>query len=444
MALKKNIMNFITSWLASKTGQSLLLVTLILVFSACRRDEAKLDLSTKDQDFQIGSYFTDTITVKASTAYVKDSIVSSTSFLMCGAFADPVLGNLWSKAFTQIRLTRENIDYTGAVVNSVVLRLDYVYAYGDTLEDQTFDVYTLQSPLDINSTYYTISPAPSLSAGAVGSATLQVRPGTKNNYIDITLDNTFGDEVLAASNTNNDNFVNTIYGLAIVPRDQDKGAVIQVAFTSETKLMVNYTKDAQSLQEAYSINGNSARYFTSEFDRSGTVISSLDNSYDELSAVDGGGDVFLQSMSGLKVKISFPYIKDFLVQESLGNILINKATLYVPIKSSSNSILKEPSAMVMIMTDQNGQVLKQNNVTRFLQNDFAPATGTSNTQLIYTDAGRTAYSASFGSYFLANQLGQLPYQRALFASSLFNSSEINRAVIDASGIKLKVYYSIIQ
>jgi hypothetical protein len=74
MVLKKNIMNFITSWRVSKTGQSLLLIAVILAFAACRREDTKLDLDTKGQDFQIGSYFTDTITVNASTTYVRDSV----------------------------------------------------------------------------------------------------------------------------------------------------------------------------------------------------------------------------------------------------------------------------------------------------------------------------------------------------------------------------------
>lgn len=438
-------MSFITNWLVYKPGQSLLLVTAVILFAACRREEAKLDLKTKGQDYQVGSYFTDTVTVKASTVYVKDSTVSSNAFLMCGAYHDDDLGNVWVKAFTQIRPTRENADFTGAVVTSTLLRLDYGYAYGDTLEDQTFDVYKLPFPLDKGTTYYTISPSPNLSAlTPIGSATFQARPNTPNSYIDIVLNNSFGQQVLNASNGSTDLFLFNIYGLAIVPRDQDKGAIIQLSFSGMTAMAVSYTLGGLPFQELYTINNNSARYYTTGFDRSGTPIASLVNSYDELPSSATSDKVFLQSMTGLKVKFKFPYIKNFLFQPEEGNVLINKAALYMPIQSGTNAALSEPTALAMLMTDANGKILKENNQIRFVQSDYASAIGTSSSQIIYTDYFRKYYTGYLSSYLLANQLGQIPYQRPIILSPIYTSTEVNRVVFNASAFKLKAYYTIIK
>ncbi len=436
-------MSFITNWLVFKPGQSLLLFTAIILFAACRREEAKLDLKTKDQDYQVGGYFTDTVTVKASTVYVKDSTVSSNAFLVCGAYHDDDLGDIWAKAFTQIRPTRENAILTGAVVTSTLLRLDYGYAYGDTLEDQTFDVYKLPVPLDKTATYYTITPAPDLSSlTPIGSATFQARPNTPNSYIDILLNNSFGQQVLNASTGSSDFFLYNIYGLAIVPRDQDKGAIIQLRFSGMTAMAVSYTLGGIQLQELYTINGNSARYYTAEFDRSGTPIAGLVNNYDELPASATSNKVFLQSMTGLKMKLEFPYIKSFLFQPE-GHVLINKALAYLPIQGGSNSVLMEPTALAMLMTDGSGKILKQNNQIRFVQSDYVAATGTSSSQIVYTDYFHKYYTSYFSSYFLANQLGQIPYDRPLIVTPLYNSTEVNRVALDASAFKLRMYYTII-
>jgi len=438
-------MNFTMTWLVSKISQSVLLCLFLVSILACRREDTNLDVKSTDQDYQIGGYYTDTVTVKTSTVYVADSTVSSSSYLMCGAFHDTEMGNSWAESFTQIRMTQENLDLRGAVITSTVLSLDYGYAYGDTLENQTFAVYSLPTPLVYGTTYYTITPRPDLSAlTPIGTATFQARPNTVGHYIVVTLDNAFGQQVFDASNTTNDNFVNSIYGIAIVPVDHDKGAVLQIGFTDNTKLMINFNAGIYSnLQLTYSINGNSARYYTGNFDRTGTPIAGLVNSYDEVSSSSTAGQLYLQSMMGVKTKITFPYLKKLLVQDGV-RVLINKAALYMPIKTGTNALLKEPTALVMLMTDENGKISHTSTGTpRLLQNDYASAIGTTSNQVIYPNTERTSYSAYLSSYFLANQLGQLAYN-PLFVSPLYNSSEVNRVLLDGAGIKLKVYYSIVK
>ena len=453
MALKISTMSFTTIWLESKTVKSFLLLTfVVLLFAACRREESNLDLTSKGQDYQAGAYYTDTITVKSSTVYVSDSIVSSTSVLVCGAYHDPVFGNVYNKSFTQIRLINENVDYTGAVVNAVKLRLDYYYGYGDTLQDQIFDVFVLPAPLGVGGTFYTISPEPDLTGlTSIGTATFQARPNTPLSFIDITLDNTYGQQLLDAANTSNNNFINTINGLAIVPRDQDKGSIIRINLSNvfstaggnQTSLQVDYTKNAQTKIAYFSIDGNCTRYYTAGFDRAGTAISGLNTSYAELSSASAGGSLYMQSMTGLKLKVSFPYIKDFLVQKG-GNVLVNKAYLYIPVSNTSNLIYKEPLAIVMSMTDEFGQILKSSGQIRYVQNESSSAVGTLNNQIVPFYTSKSSYVGLLNSYFLANQLHQLPFGRALFVSPFYNALEVNRAVINAADIKLKVYYTIIK
>ncbi len=444
MALKTSTMNFTMNWLGHKASLFLFLTTLI-VFSSCKKEPTNVDLDLKDNDFQLGSYFTDTITVNTSTVYVRDSIKSSNTLLMSGAYLDPELGKVWCNTFAQIRQAAENIDYTGGVVTSATLQLDYAYAYGDTLESQTFEVYALPTALDKDESYYTLTPSQDLSAlTAVGTATFQAKPNTSKSYISITLNNTYAQQVLDASdNVSNDVFISSINGLAVVPLDHDKGAILKFLFSAETNLTINYTKSSQTLKATYLINGNSARYFTGEFDRTGTTVSGLVNTYDEVSTVVTGGNLFLETMMGIKLKVSFPYIEEFLMPAT-GHVLVNKAILYMPITTSTNTTLKEPSALIMAMTDASGEILMENGKPRFIQNDFAPATGTTSNQIVYTDANDTYFSGNLSSYFLANQTGKLPFGRAILVTPFLNDAEVNRAVVNGTGLKLKVYYSIIK
>jgi hypothetical protein len=448
MALKINTMSFTTIWQESKTVRSFLLLALaVLFFAACRREDSELTLNAKELDYQAGSYFTDTITVNTSTTYVKDTVISSTGVLLCGAYQDPELGNVFTKAFTQMHLANEYVNYTGASVTSTVLRIDYSYGYGDTLQDQTFDVYELPAPLEASKTYYTLtSPQDVSSLTPIGSATLKVKPNTPSAYIDVTIDNAFGTKVLNAANlSSNDVFIFRMNGLAIVPRDQDKGAVIQINnLDDNTFLAVGYTQNGLANAAFLKINTKCARYYTAGFDRSGTALASLTTSYSELPSSATSGNLYLQSMTGLKMKVTFPYIKEFLHQEGT-NILVNKAILYLPITTGSNTIYPEPSALAMIMTDGNGKILKDATglVTRFVQSDLSSPTGTSSTQLL-TPINSKFFGAYLSSYFLANQLQILPYDRALLVSPFYSSLQVNRTAINAAGVKLGVYYTIIK
>jgi hypothetical protein len=149
--------------------------------------------------------------------------------------------------------------------------------------------------------------------------------------------------------------------LALVPKDQDKGAVILLNFSSETRFRIYYNTSTGTDSSTYSIDGNSARFFKADFDRSAASVSGVNGlvlPYDSVSPSITGNRLFMHSMVGLRMKVSFPYLKNFLFQPDKGHVLVNRAILEVPILSSSNDALRETTAIVAVRTDVNGKLLK--------------------------------------------------------------------------------------
>jgi hypothetical protein len=439
-------MSFIQSWPAINSRLLVTLFLIIVISESCKRKDSEITIPTQDANYSVGTHYTDTITVTTTTTFIQDSTISSnTNGLIVGAYKDSELGNVWCNAFSQLKMARENVqDHNGATVNSTSLMLDYVYVYGDTNTAQTLEVYELANPLDVNN-YYTISNSSTLGT-KLGEVTITARPNTASNYITIPLSNTYGQELLLASaGTSNNVFVSLKYGIAIVPKDKDKGAIIGVLFGENTVLKVNYTPSGSSTStdELYTINGNSLRYFNGNFDRSGTAVAGLTSNYNSLSPAANANKLYLQSMMGLKIKVTFPYLSSFLKQDGK-NVLVNKAYLELPFL---NGVYKPtpPSALMMLKSNTDGTIYRLDGTTlQYVQNENADQVANASIQALYPDTTTYfQYRAQLASHFLGIQLNKLT-NNSIYVSPFRNSTEVSRSIIDASKVKLKVYYTVIK
>ena len=171
-----------------------------------------------------------------------------------------------------------------------------------------------------------------------------------------------------------------------------------------------------------------------------------------------GGLSYAQEGTGLGTRITFMGLDALVKSAAAGGLTINRAELRVPVKPYSNALFQNPSQLYAAEVNSSNTVLQR--VINYLPTDRivqadgssqigsgAPAVG----YLTTISAAQTFYTLPITSYlqaYLNNQLGGNPASLVLLADSyptiplrLYNTLTLNRAVLDASNIKLRVYFS---
>jgi len=156
-----------------------LLLAAGMAFAACSEPDA-LGIEVQPEGDQPGVYFTDTVSIEAST-FLEDSLRSDetvAAFNLAGSYTDPVFGLSNASFFTQLRLPNNNTNFTfgvSPVLDSVVLTLAYADYYGDTLTPLTMEVYQLDAAMSIDTVYFTNDSIATILP-ALFSGNIDVRP----------------------------------------------------------------------------------------------------------------------------------------------------------------------------------------------------------------------------------------------------------------------------
>ncbi|MBA9076018.1 MULTISPECIES: DUF4270 family protein [Rufibacter] len=470
------------NWRISKAAAVLFLSSFL--FSSCE-DPTAIGLELQEPGSLIGVTYTDTATINASTVLLKDSIVALTAArTLVGRLEDPETGTVTARTFTEISLTSSNVAFdpnNGA--DSLVLRLDYDYYYGDTLQATTWNVHKLTNGFKDDTTYFTSGRMP-YAPEVLGSVTFTPRPRstyvtlggtsgtdtlTKGNpvLVNIKLNTEAGkalaNEILAQSDKaplkTQQNFINSLLkGLAIVPAAGSTKNVLGVNLTSiNTSLTLYYTSKTDSKGKSYTFVPSDRFFNQIQGDRAGTALASLVNNASSISSEAAGFQTYLQAGTGLVTKLTFPYLANFRKNQAgeKRDLLINKAELIIPVKASTvTSQYPLPSMVTLLEATTNNRISLSNSYPVPVQGE-----GTGQGAVLVYREKEKAYVVNITTY-----LQNLLYERRvsngliLFPSSLSsnlsaptaNAQTINRAIIEANQrsdntgtnkIRLKVYYS---
>jgi hypothetical protein len=193
------------------------------------------------------------------------------------------------------------------------------------------------------------------------------------------------------------------------------------------------------------------RYFTQiTNDFSGTPLARLATSSDAVPATALGNSAYMQEGIGLGTRIRFTGL------EALRNkpgLAINRAELRVPVKPFTNVLFPNPGAVFAVEVDAGNRIL-QRTVTSILYDRVVQADG-ANPRGINTEAlallNSSASSQPYYSLFITNYLqayltnsldGALP-EYLVLVPNIHRSPTLalNRAVVDADKIRLRVFYS---
>ena len=268
-----------------------------------------------------------------------------------GCINDPVFGKSTAGLFTQVIMPGNllNVNFgTGAVLDSAVFSLAYrADFYGDTTAQQTFRIYQLTQDMNVDSAYFSNRPKQYFPT-VIGSALFTPHPKTRTvvgadtlpPHLRIRMDQNFAQTIFSQSGNsnlaNNQNFLQFLKGLYIAPDSNlapsDTGAILQFNPTDTlSRLTFYYHNSTQdSLRFNFEINTSCAyySYFTHNYSTATGTINQ------QLSMPNGTyNEVYVQSLSGLKTKILFPYLDKWKnLRDANGNpyrIAINQAELVI-------------------------------------------------------------------------------------------------------------------
>ncbi|MEI7662365.1 MAG: DUF4270 domain-containing protein [Bacteroidota bacterium] len=345
---------------------------LILALYSCNKDPYQIGLDLLPPSDTLNIKSSDTSTVQAFSV-LQDSIrTDKPGSLYMGSMSDPVFGKVTSNIYTQLRLVSEGVDFgTHPILDSLVLVLFYKGYYGDTLTQQNVKVYEISEDFSYDSIYYSnkrLATYPTLLADmdfkprvkdSVKVYTTKLSPHLRINLSKLT--NYLGNKILSAPASElatNTAFIKYMKGLYIKTTPVSSGgALLNILTTNGVSKMVAYYHNGNdpkddSLHYDILIDESCARFTHLDHNRyleAGTDLKQQILNHDSLR---GSRQLYLQGMAGVKVKVKFPFMKNFGRGKK---IAINEAILELK-NSETDTTFAPPPTISMLRQDSVGRI----------------------------------------------------------------------------------------
>jgi hypothetical protein len=341
---------------------SALLLAGAMTFAACSEPDS-LGIEVQPQGDQPGVYFTDTVTIIASTVR-EDTLRSDeaiSAFNLAGSYTDPVFGMSAASFYTQFRLPNNNTNFTfgtSPTLDSVVLTLAYADFYGDTLSPLFMEVLQLDSDLYYDTTYYTndvIATSTSLFAANIEvhpKDSVEISGIQRSPHLRLRLPDQWGTDFINSGNINflnNTTFTNYFKGLHVrtnVVNGSGQGLIVSFNLQGSMSKLTFYYKNTTStttIAANFEVNAECPRFNHFEHDY---TVATFGNTF----PIAGNDKLYIQSMAGLKVRFQFPFIKNF---NSKGPVSINKAELVIPVEDNGKPFTNH-QALLTFGVDEKG------------------------------------------------------------------------------------------
>lgn len=348
-----------------------------LLLMSCSKSTS---IGSELQPQNLGVVFTDTTTIKTSTIFIDTIATTNRELLLAGEYTDPHLGRVKAKAFFNVQPFNKSFSFgTNPQFISASFALPINFSYGDTTQLQTLSVHKLIEPINPQRVYRN-KDALAYEATPIATTTFKGSDAVFGR-IEIPLTNSFRDDIVNLANstastelTQNqlDAFVK---GFVIVPQGGEAiwgfrvtgqiAAAIEIRFRNDLGIEQTYrivvrnavTAEADISGERY----NSQRFNNVEVDRTGTALETLIQDYQTIPEEQTQNQTFIQESLGIFTKIEFPYLAEFVKNQT---IAINRADLVVfPVEGSRSPFFKTPRRLELRILGDNKRV--RNYILRF-------------------------------------------------------------------------------
>lgn len=310
-----------------------------LLFSGCDNHNSPIGWDLMDQ---VGTDFTDTVTVVAYSVLEDTISTTNLSSNIVGHLYDPVFGSTVASIYTQLAMSASNVNFgTNPVIDSCIFTLQLAGYYGDTNSRVGIRIHQLTEPLSKNTTYYqnsTLSYDPTPLNYSLTD--YSIRPGQEvvvdtaiySPHIRIRLSQAFGQYLLNHQYQLNHDFSSFLKGLYItaVSHTGSTGYEIITSITSSLSGITIYYHNADNTGLRYKLGCSSegVRFTNFHHDYNSSTNPSF---HQEVLAGDqsvGATTLFVQGTGGVKTRITFPYLENTFAHLD-NRVVINKAELII-------------------------------------------------------------------------------------------------------------------
>jgi len=330
---------------------------LLSLIQSCKEPDA-VGLTILPGEDVLSLSFSDTATIYSKTVLEDSLRTDEISVQLLGAISDPVFGKHEASIYVQTAIA--GIPSFGNVTqsDSIVLSLLYSGSYGDTNYTQTISVHKMTEYMYFDSAYYstrnfTYDPTP------IGTAMIAPRPNTNvvvgsdtvSPRIRIHLDKSIADSIMALNGqsqlSTNELWVQYFKGLYIKTDAVNMGGTGNMSYLNFVgSKMIIYYHDSTNTVQTYSFSLASTRSTSFSHDYTGTPV---DQQLADSSALDSV--CFVQALSGVKTKLSMPFLKHFL---DSGSIVINRAELELTVEANTTVDNPVPSQLFLLAINSEG------------------------------------------------------------------------------------------
>ena len=349
------------------TCLALMIGSLILAFSSCKKSPQTIGNDLISDSDYIGVFHTDTVEIMCHSYF--DSVsTKNTSYTLLGSMKDPVFGNSEAGFYSQFRLSLAGQSFgANPVLDSLVLQLSVANYYGDTTVFQTAHVYELTDTLSRESSYYNHSNVEYNVVDHANSYQFRPRPRTSMNVVGtdtihhaiirIPLSAALGEYLMNLDSVDYiqpDYFKNSFKGLYVTCEPVSlPGAITSINITDNTNTLLQlYYHNAATPEKPMRYD-----YYVSS---SEVYFNHIDHDYTQGSAefVDqlingnveaGQQTVYLQTMGGVRTRIYMPNLEHWTDSLEGSYIVVNEAKLVLPVaESSADSVFRLPSNFMLL------------------------------------------------------------------------------------------------
>ncbi len=375
---------------------AIFLIGFAFVLSSCKKPEDEIGIDLQPDEDLLSAAAIDTFSVIAFTVDEDSVATDKWNPANLGAYVDPIFGFAKAGHVTEVRLSTSNPDFvptgstlTDIIIDSLVMILDYqrlgdfniynfssnedtiTYVYG-TPSAQFIQIFELDENLSVDDRYYDNRQPTFLPTDLVKPGFNLVTPApfdsvTVNNVrrqsqIRLPMNDEMGYRIIEASaegGLNAEAFLTLVKGFYFqVDEAQsgmgDGGIIYFDTFSSDSKMRMYYRnlEAGDTLEYDFPIRVNTGKYnlFDHDFSQAqqGTLVEQLGGN-----TALGQQDLYVQAMSGTKVRIEIPYLEDL---RDLPNVSLNKAVLSVPVRVEDIGIFPIPERMFLFGRDEEGRL----------------------------------------------------------------------------------------
>ncbi len=346
----------------------------IVFFSSCVNDNFSVGDNLVSPSAR--NILIDTSTVELYTGLSDSAVTSGLSRIFMGRYVATDFGTIMAESYLMFSNPSYSTSEFGSEATvrvkfdsiSLILKYDDFH-YGDTTQIQTINLYKLKKIIELDDKsqlYNTSSIATDTDPWVSYRFKRPTELSQNDSLLEVRLPDDFGLELIrmmqAQSDTldSEDNFQRYFKGLRLSSGNTDNASInaFELGDSYPVIRLYYHAYGVSSVEKSMDITASTTTAFSHiEQDRSSTLLAPLSLKNQYISSDETENKLYLQGLTGLYIKLRFPYINNLLKMGSFVNI--STAYLYVyPVKGTYNAFTPLPADLALNYLDENGKPME--------------------------------------------------------------------------------------